>query len=270
MSPGPQQGPPRIPLSTYTPPPGCRAHTLTEAVEAMDAARQALLDAIEVLRGCMTPLNLESTASRLAAHARGVDELRRDTEKAQSIIEQDRRIAPDPFGKPWASQNPARALTPQEILEARSRANVTRGVTYRQVAETQQMLPTLVDDRDLHQERTKAARAAADEKREEWITEGIERSDKILADLESRPCAYCGAQAGECCLTTGGTISGPHKDRRALSPLAEQYPSEVAQVRRVPAGTQYGYGVLARPAADLGADTAVVPTGDPPAQGGSA
>lgn len=262
MSPGPHQEPPRIPLSTYTPPPGSRAHTLTEAVEALDTARKALDEAIEVLHGCTTPLNLEYTASRLATYSRGVADLRRDTEKVQAIIEQDRRIAPDPFGKPWASQTPARALTPQEILEARSRTNVVgaNGVTYRHVAETQMMLPTLVDHRDLRQERAKLARAAVAEKQEEWVAEGIERADKILADLESRPCEYCGAQAGEYCLTTGGTISGPHKDRRALSPLAEQYPYEVAQVRRVPAGRQYGYGVLARPAADPDTDTAVVVT----------
>lgn len=216
------------PLDIYdTTDDGFTSVPLREAAEALQAAVDALGKAQDAIIGCSTPLNLTKIMDDLSAFAPMIATHQEQLTESVEVIEQDAPL-PRNFEDgelPWFERNKSPLLTPKQLVFLASTAHEvlpSELVTYRGIisAAEETPVPTVIA-------RARKAKRSA-QAREDKAQIAI----KILEDIESRPCPYCAAKAGEYCRTGSGRIGGPHAGRRDLSPYATEYPREAKQAKR--------------------------------------
>ncbi|KIS27841.1 hypothetical protein TV39_08935 [Arthrobacter sp. SPG23] len=200
---------------------------LREAAEALQAAVDALGKAQDALIGCATPLNLTKIVDDIKAFTPMLDTHQEHMSKAVEYIERDFPL-PRNFEDgemPWFERHQSPVLTPKQVVflaETAHEVMPSELVTYRAVinAADEVPVPTVI------------ARAQRKRRNDEARENEAQLVDKILQDIESRPCPYCRVEAGEYCRTGTGRIGGPHAGRRDLSPYATEYPREAKQAKR--------------------------------------
>lgn len=227
----PASGSVRAASDIYDPDDGVKPYTLAETAAAGEQARQALETLLEALRGCRTPLNLQSTEHRVQ---QVIDHLRQVTRPlttaAGHIADESPLSAQMPEGENWqvpVGDYDQALLSPAQIVMLAKTAEAEPDeptVTYLDHLLVYRPMPSIPYVKKM--QAVWARRLA--EKRELW-----DLQQRILDDIDTRACPSCEAEAGrECVSRNGMKTSAPHAARRHLSPMAQENPKIAAKAFR--------------------------------------
>lgn len=186
---------------------------------------EAAAEFLDALHGCRTPMNLRPVAAN-AQHAAGLlEEASGDLAKAEALIGSEAPLAAGFTEEEgfWTESRSA-VLSPRQIVRlAKGAKDVPPGetVSYAAVMQETTPVPSLIASarRTAEYEQLRESRRAL--------------YTQLLADMESRACDGCHAEAGQPCLTGTGNLTGPHAARRKASPLAAEHEDFARMVRRV-------------------------------------
>jgi hypothetical protein len=203
---------------------------LDAALDALDLAHSALIDAREAMEATLA-VRLQREGGELGKLVAEVNRIRAAMAGAAVIIAHDRPLARSfqHGAMPWYETNWDPRLTPRQLAFLAWRAREvfpSEHVTYSGVMN--EYAAAWAAERDA-QTREIELRAA---ERVEAIEQRQQLDAELLADVESRPCPYCGAEAGAFCVTSSGRVGGPHAPRKRLSPLRAKYSAELSGLQR--------------------------------------
>ncbi|MCC3292418.1 hypothetical protein [Arthrobacter sp. zg-Y1110] len=205
---------------------GIEPKTAAEVAAAGHRAAEAAADFLQALTGCMTPMNLRPVYRDVEYATQMLERTARALSEAAQSINSGVPLALK-FGdgeEPWTEARGGPVLSPLQILSLAKTAGglaPEETTTYSAAIQELKPLPALIADKQKM------------EAREQSRAEGQELHDELLADMESRSCASCGAAPGDPCTAASGNLTGPHAARRHTSPLAAGHPEAAAGVRRV-------------------------------------
>lgn len=206
-------------------PDGYDPKTLAEVIASGRRAVEAAAEFLNAMHGCRTPLNLRPVAAN-AEHAAGLlEEATGDLAKAEALISSEAPLAAgfqDEEGL-WTESRSA-VLSPRQIMRLAKGANDVlpeETVNYAAVIRETAPVPSLISSvrRTAEYELLRESRRAL--------------YAELLADMESRACDGCHAEAGQPCRSGTGNLTGIHAARRKASPLAAEHEAFARTVRRV-------------------------------------